>query len=305
MIAEAPTQDYQQLRPYLFSVAYRLTGSASDAEDLVHDAWIRYLDAERPKVDSLRAWLTTTVSRLALDYLKSARVRREHYTGMWQPEPVMTAEAVGGPEEAVEQREAVSLAFLTLLEQLGPEQRVVYVLREGFAMSYGEIAAHLDKSVANCRQIFRRAQQRLNGRVRPSVGPDGEHAALAERFLLAISTGDAAQVAVLLTEDVVWISDSGGKRLSVQRPIVSVDKVSRGWAGLARKLPQDGRYVFEPAHINGAPAIVVREFGVLDRVMAFDVFDGRIAAIRVLMNPDKLRHLERRLGGQGSHDIAT
>ena len=297
MIAEAPTtQTYQQIRPYLFSVAYRMTGSASDAEDLVHDAWIRYLDAGRPQVDSLRAWLTTTISRLALDHLKSARVKREQYTGSWQPEPVLTAEVVGGPEAAVEQREAVSLAFLTLLEQLGPEQRVVYVLREGFGLPYEEIGEHLGKSAATCRQIFRRAQQRLDGEAAPSIAPDGEHAALAERFLQAVQSGDANQVAALLTDDVVWIGDGGGERLAQRKPVVGVDRVSRGWAGLGRK-PGAAGLTAELAHLNGAPAMVLRRDGALEIVLSFDVRGGRIATIRAILNPAKLRHLGRVLAG--------
>ena len=211
MIAEAPTtQTYQSVRPWLFSVAYRMTGSASDAEDLVHDAWMRYLDAGSPAVESLRAWLTTTISRLALDYLKSARVKREQYTGTWIPEPVLTTSVLDSPEATAEEREQVSIALLLLMERLTPEQRVVYVLREGFGLPYEEIGEHLGKSAATCRQIFRRAQQRLDGEAAPSIAPDGEHAALAERFLLAVQSGDANQVAALLTDDVVWIGDGGG-----------------------------------------------------------------------------------------------
>lgn len=305
MISETPTaQTYQQIRPYLFSIAYRMTGSASDAEDLVQDAWIRYLDAGRPNVDSLRAWLTTTISRLALDYLKSARIKRVQYIGPWQPEPVLTSAVIGGPEETVEQREAVSLAFLTLLERLGPEQRVVYVLREGFGLPYDEIAVHLGKGAAACRQIFRRAQQRLNGGQRTSVVPDAEHTRLAERFLSAVQSGDAARVAEVLAEDVVWIGDGGGQRLAQRKPILGIEKVSRGWAGLGRKSPTDGSLTFETAHVNGAPVIVVREHGALDRVIAFDVHDARIAAIRVLMNPEKLRHLKSALGMDASNTSA-
>ncbi|MDQ3654766.1 MAG: sigma-70 family RNA polymerase sigma factor, partial [Chloroflexota bacterium] len=144
MAVDAPeVQTYQSLRPYLFAVAYRMTGSASDAEDLVHDAWVRFLDAGTPDVGSLRAYLTTIVSRLALDYLKSARVRREQYVGPWLPEPVLTSEAVPGPADTIEQREAVSIAFLTLLERLKPDQRIVYVLREAFDFSYEEISDHI------------------------------------------------------------------------------------------------------------------------------------------------------------------
>ena len=148
------TTAYQQIRPYLFTVAYRMIGSAADAEDLVQDAWIRYLDAGEPEVTSIGAYLTKTVSRLALDYLKSARVQREQYTGDWLPEPVLTSEAIPEPQDTVEQRESISIALLMLMEELPPEQRVIYVLREGFGLSFDEIAGHLDKTAATCREIL-------------------------------------------------------------------------------------------------------------------------------------------------------
>lgn len=300
MIADASTHTYQQLKPYLFSVAYRMTGSASDAEDVVQDAWIRYLDAGSPSVESLRAWLTTTVSRLALDYLKSARVQREQYTGPWMPEPVLTSAAIAGPEETIEQREAVSIAFLTLLERLSPEQRVVYVLREGFGLPYDEIAGHVEKSAAACRQIYRRADLRLTDQRHPAIVPASDHHRLAERFLAAFSSGDATKVAELLAEDVVLISDGGPDRLAARRPVAGIDRVSRGIAGFATKAPPEMEVTFSFADINGAPAVIVRDRGELDRVFAFDIRDGRISAVRVISNLDKLRHLHRELGGHGS-----
>lgn len=299
MIADTSTQTYQQIRPYLFSVAYRMTGSASDAEDLVQDAWIRYLDAGSPEVDSLRAYLTTIVSRLSLDHLKSARVQREQYTGPWLPEPVLTSAAIAGPAETVEQREAVSLAFLILLERLSPEQRVVYVLREGFGLGYDEIAGHVDKSAAACRQIFRRAQMRLTDEQRPTIAPRAEHQQLAERFLAAFSSGDASGVAEVLAKDVVWTSDGGPDRLAARRPIVGIDRVSRAWARIGGKITTDMQLSCAFADLNGAPAMIVRDHGKLDRVFAFDIRDGRISAVRTMLNLDKLRHLDRALGIAG------
>jgi RNA polymerase sigma-70 factor (ECF subfamily) len=296
VIAKAPAQSYQSVRPYLFSVAYRMTGSASDAEDLVHDAWIRYLDAGSPPVDSIRAWLTTAVSRLALDYLKSARVKREQYTGMWMPEPILTTAVLEGPEATVEQREQVSIALLLLLERLSPEQRVVYVLREGFGLSYDEIAGHVGKGAAACRQIFRRAHLRVAGERQPSVAPIGEHRALAERLLAAIATGDATRVARLLAEDVVWQGDGGGQRLAGTRPVVGADRVSRGWVGLARKSNLYRTLTYQFVDLNGAPAIAMLHDGALDRVMMIDVRDGRVSAVRTVLALDKLAPLARSLG---------
>ncbi|HVL23468.1 MAG TPA: RNA polymerase sigma factor SigJ [Thermomicrobiales bacterium] len=303
MITEAPTsqsqQAYQGLRPYLFSVAYRMTGSASDAEDLIQDAWIRYLDAGSPAVDSLRAWLTTVISRLALDYLKSARVQREQYVGTWLPEPVLTSEALAGPAETVEQREEVSVALLLLLEKLTPEQRVVYVLREGFGLGYDEIAGHLGKSAAACRQILRRAQLRLSEQRRPALAPPAEHRALTEQFLAAFASGNAARVAALLAEDVVWEGDGGPDRLASRRPVIGRDKVSRGIAGFATKVPPEMALTIQFVDLNGAPAVVVRDHGVMDRVYALDIADGKITAVRSVLNLAKLQHLDRALAGNG------
>lgn len=297
MVAQAPsTQTYQQIQPYLFSVAYRMTGSASDAEDLVHDAWIRYLDAGSPDVTSLRAYLTKIISRLSLDYLKSARVRREQYTGPWMPEPVPTSVAVGDPEATIEQRESVSLAFLTLLERLTPEQRVVYVLREAIGLPYDEIADHVDKNAAACRQIYRRAQLRLAEERKPTVAPTEEHRQLVERFLEVVQSGDPARIAEVLTEDVVLLGDGGPDRKAQRRPAFGVDKVSRGLAGYARKGFSEIRgLTITVMDVNGAPAVVVHDQGRVDRMFALDVRDGRIAGVRAMLNLEKLRYLSRAL----------
>jgi RNA polymerase sigma factor (sigma-70 family) len=289
-------QSYLQLRPYLFAVAYRMTGSASDAEDLVHDAWVRYLDAGSPAVSSLRAYLTTIVSRLSLDYLKSARVTREQYAGTWLPEPVLTVEASNGPAESVEEREAVSLALLALLERLTPEQRVVYVLREGFELSYEEIAGHLGRTAAACRQLFARGQNRLAGYRSPSAAPPAELEDLIERFMEAFTRGDAAGIAALLAEDVTWDGDGGPHRLALRRPITGRDRVSRGLAGFAMKAWPDMPIDMAIVDVNGTRALAVFVSGELERITIFESSGGRIATIWALMNPDKLRHLAAALG---------
>jgi len=293
---DAPeAQTYQSLRPYLFAVAYRMTGSASDAEDLVQDAWVRYLDAGSPDVGSLRAYLTTIVSRLALDYLKSARTKREQYVGPWIPEPVLTSEAIPGPAEIVEQREAVSIAFLTLLERLKPEQRVVYVLRQAFDHSYDEIAAHLDKSPAACRQIFHRAELALSTERQPATVPRAEIRGITERFLAALSSGNADDLARILAPDVEWVSDAGARRLAVRRVIAGRDRVSRGLAGVARKWLAGTDTTYDIVDINGSPAVVARYHGDISHVIMLEVAGNRIAGIRNVLNPDKLRHLAESL----------
>jgi len=283
---------YLSVKPYLFSVAYRMTGSASDAEDLIQDAWVRYIDAGSPAVDSIRAYLTTIVSRLDLDYLKSARVEREQYAGTWMPEPVLTRDAVPGPAERVEQREAVSIAFLMLLEQLGPEQRVVYVLRAGFELPFEEIAAHVEKSAAACRQLFRRAVSRLDAERQPAIAPGGEHQQIVARFLAAFELGNMVGIVALLADEAVLIGDGGPNRLSIRRTVVGADRVARGLSGWATRGDQANPLVFELADINGATGIVHRAEGADDQVVTFDIRDGRIFAVRATRNLDKLRHID-------------
>lgn len=297
MITDAPgVQTIEGMRPYLFAVAYRMTGSASDAEDLVQDAWVRYLDAGSPPVESLRAYLTRIVSRLALDHLKSARVQREQYVGPWLPEPVLSSEAVPGPAETIEQREAVSIAFLTLLERLKPDQRIVYVLRAAFDFSYEEIAEYIGKSPAACRQLFHRAQLRLSTEHQPSVVARDDLLPIIERFLAAFTAGNVAGVAELLAPDVMWIGDAGAQRLAIRRSVTGVDKVARGLAGFARKQLAVAEIAYEIVEINGSPAIVMRYRGEIEQVTVLDVVDNRILRISNIMNPDKLRHLAASLG---------
>jgi RNA polymerase sigma-70 factor (ECF subfamily) len=245
---------------------------------------------------SIRAWLTTAVSRLALDYLKSARVAREQYAGTWLPEPVTTAAVLDGPEVTAERREEVSIAFLMLLERLTPEQRVVYVLREALGLPYDEIAGHTGKTAAACRQISHRAQRRLDGDRRSAVAPDPEHRALAERFLEVVQTGDPARLAALLTEDVIVVGDPGPGRPSPKRPLRGIVEVSRAVSGYARAYLMAGSMRLSIVNINGAPALVGVDGGRLEAVLALDVRDGGIAAFRGVQNPVKLAWLARELG---------
>lgn len=295
MIVAAPgIHAYAHLRPYLFAVAYRMTGSASDAEDLVQDAWLRYLDAGSPPVESLRAYLTTIVSRLALDHLKSARVRREQYVGPWLPEPVLTSAALPGPADTVQQREAVSIAFLTLLERLKPDQRIVYVLREAFGLSYEEISDHIGKSPSACRQVFHRAQRRLDAERQPAASRhDQQH--LAGRFLAALTSGNVARVAELLAPDVEWISDAGAQRLAVRRLISGRDRVSRGLAGVARKWLTGPDFELEIVDVNGSPSLVGRYRGDIAQVTVLEIGADGITGVHNILNPDKLWYLPESL----------
>lgn len=287
---------YQTVKPYLFSVAYRMTGSAADAEDLVQDAWIRYLTAGSPEVTSLRAYLTTTVSRLALDYLKSARVQRERYVGEWLPEPVLTADAQTPVDDEVQQRDAMSYALLLVMEALSPIQRVVYVMREGFGMAFGQIGAHLGKTPATCRQAFHRAQATLSSQNLPEATPTEQQRTVLDQLVKAIGMGDVPMLSALLADDVVWSGDGGPYRLTVQRPVVGSDRVSRGLAGIYRKVQDWAPAQFTIVDLNGSPAIVSRLGSNVDTVIQVDLRDGHIVAIRSQRNPDKLRFLARSLG---------
>jgi RNA polymerase sigma-70 factor (ECF subfamily) len=214
------------------------------------------------------------------------------------PEPVPTAAAVGDPAATAEQRESVSLAFLTLLERLTPEQRVVYVLREALGLPYDEIAEYVGKNAAACRQIFRRAHLRLAEEQRPSLAPVDEHRQLIERFIATVQTGDAARIATLLAEDVVLVGDGGPNRTAARRPVIGIDHVSRGLAGYVSKgWDELRRLSLAYIDVNGAPAVVVHDNGRVDQVYAIDVRDGKITAVRGMINLDKLRYLERALFG--------
>ncbi len=285
---------FEALRPYLFAVAYRMLGSATDAEDVVQDAYLRYHAAPRDDVRSPKAFLTTLVTRLCLDRLKSARAQREQYVGPWLPEPVPTADADPGPLTAVERREAVSLAFLVLLERLAPEERAAYVLREAFDYGYDEIAGVLGKTPAASRQLVHRARERVaTGRPRFAASPD-EQRLLTERFLAASERGDLASLTAVLASDVVSWSDGGAKAKAARLPIPGRERVARFLAGLLRQAPARGIRA-EPIELNGGAALLLWTGDALHGVLALDGRDGLIEELRFIINPDKLAYLRRRL----------
>lgn len=266
----------------LLGLAYRLLGSMWDAEDVVQEAWLRWEGIDRSEIREPRAFLVTVVSRLALDQLRSARVKREAYTGPWLPEPVLTSEA--GPLDTAELRDTVAYATLHLMERLSPPERAVFVLREAFELPYDEIAAIVGSSVANARQMHHRASTRLaagRDRFQPS---SEEHAKLLTKFIDAAAGGDLAALTELFHEDVVSYNDGGGKVRSALRPIFGQRKVVSFINGLL------SRYDFSDSgliDVNGLPAIKTRVAGHLQLVM-IDVQDGRIKEIYTVINPDKL-----------------
>lgn len=280
---------YEELRPRLFGIAYRMLGTRAEAEDAVQEAWLRL---ERARgVDSLEAFLTTTVTRICIDHLRSARVRRERYVGPWLPEPLLTSEPEA--EEQVERAEALSLAVLRVLDRLEPLERAVFLLREVFAYPYEEVARVVGRREDHCRQIALRARQRVRAeRPRVEAAPD-EHARLLKGFLRASAAGDMTALESILREDVVLVSDGGGKAVAARNPIRGVDAVSRFMVGISLKMPQGLRLVW--ARLNGFPGAVLFDGARARTAISLDVRDGRVAEVLIMRNPDKLASLESAL----------
>jgi RNA polymerase sigma-70 factor (ECF subfamily) len=289
--------DFEAQRPRLFWLAYRLLGSASEAEDAVQDAYLRLHAADSSLIESLPAWLTKAVTNLCLNRLTSARARREVYPGPWLPEPVLTDDRTPGPQETAEQRESVSIALLSLMERLSPIERAAFVLREAFAYSHSEISEILQTSEANVRQSYRRARQRL-GEPRQRFHADvGQWQRLVDRFFTAASAGDVAGLVEILTANVTSTADGGGKVAAARRPISGRDRTAHYVARVfSRNIAQLGLRL-DVAEINGERAMLAFDGESLTGVLCFEIVDDQIAALRILANPDKLRFL----AGQLSH----
>ncbi|MEU9480075.1 RNA polymerase sigma-70 factor [Streptomyces sp. NPDC048191] len=285
--------EFESHRPRLFGLAYRLLGSAHEAEDAVQDAYLRFSGADRASIEHPGAWLAKAVTNLCLTRLTSARARREEYPGTWLPEPVVTSDGTLGPLESVERREQVSMALLVLLERLTPTERAVYVLREAFGYAHRDIAGVLDLSEANCRQLYRRAVARVavpEGRFEPAPQRQEE---LVMSFLTAAREGDLAGLEKLLAADVTYWGDGGGKVSAVRRPIEGREKVVRFLVGGAERFT--GGLDIVVMEVNGASALAGWAGDVLVGVAAFELRDGLIAHVRTVMNPDKLAYMRRQL----------
>ncbi|MGW7527102.1 RNA polymerase sigma factor SigJ [Streptomyces sp. NPDC054783] len=297
MPATAVGTDADGYRSLLFSIAYGMTGSVGDAEDIVQDAFLGLTRARRAgtPVANLKAYLTTSVTRLGINYLSSARVRRETYAGDWLPEPVVVSADRPGPAEHAELYDSLSMAFLVLLEALSPVERAVFVLREVFGYGYPEVASLTGKSEANCRQIFARARKRIGpgGQVVDSPTPvrRAESEELARKFFAAAEGGDMDALLDMLAPDVVFHGDGGGKARALARSVTDARRVARLLVGGLRRVGKLGAFL-EAARINGRPGGVIYDAeGRVASVIEVDVVEGRIRAIRSVSNPDKLDHL--------------
>ncbi|WP_312015983.1 sigma-70 family RNA polymerase sigma factor [Bradyrhizobium sp. JYMT SZCCT0428] len=274
-------------RGRLLGLAYRMLGSRSDAEDIVQDAYLRFAGAH--DVHNPEAFLVTIVTRLCLDRLKSAKARREVYVGPWLPEPVCDAEGLS-PDAATELADDLSFALLLALDRLSPMERAAFLLHDVFDTPFAEIAAMLDRSEASCRQLATRARRAVRDeRPAPAATPD-THARLLMAFGEAVTSGNVARLAELLREDAVAITDGGGRKTAARNPIHGADKIARFFIGLAAKNPGHQLRV-EPAVINGAVGALFYVDGELDHTLSMAIDGERIAAIYIVRNPDKLRHL--------------
>jgi RNA polymerase sigma factor (sigma-70 family) len=285
-------------RPLLFSIAYGMTGSVGDAEDIVQDAFLGLTQARQAgtTIDDPKAYLATAVTRLGINYLRSARVRRETYVGDWLPEPMVVSADVPGPAEHAELADSLSMAFLVLLETLAPVERAVFMLREVFGYGYPDVAKITGKTAVNCRQIFARARQRIvaGGQARGFATPPArraEGAELARRFFEAAAGGDMDALLGMLAPDVVFHGDGGGKAQTIGKPLVGRERVLSLITGLLRR-PRLSDVSARLAWVNGQPGAVVydAEGGVVS-VVELDIADGLIQAIRSIVNPDKLRRI--------------
>ncbi|NRQ33413.1 RNA polymerase sigma-70 factor [Nonomuraea sp. NN258] len=282
--------EFQELRPLLFSIAYRILGSVSEAEDAVQETWLRYAATPARPV-SAKAFLSAVVTRISIDVLRSARVRREEYVGPWFPEPLLS-DPYADPERSAELANSVSMAALLLLERLSPLERAVFVLREVFGFGFDEVAAAVGRSPAACRQLVVRARRHMAaGRTRFQADRRAREE-LAGHFFDAFSQGDVSGLAELLAADVHLVADSGGKApLWGSGVIAGAGNVARVLTALAEPFARIGGRV-EPRQVNGQPGAIFRDRdGRIVNVWALDILDGRIQAIHTVLNPDKLAHV--------------
>ena len=283
----------EQLRPRAFAIAYRMLGSVSEAEDVVQEALLRLYRAEREgeRIESPRAYLSTVVTRLAIDQLRSARVRREMYVGEWLPEPLLVSEEED-PARHAEVADSLSLAFLVLLESLTPEQRAVFLLREVFDYPYEQIAEIVGKTEPAARQLAVRARRRVDERRVRFDASREQRNELADRFFAATQEGDLEGLEALLAEDVELHGDGGGKAPALARALFGrsrVAKALRNWSRIAERIPGIS---IRRVDVNGQPgAMFLDPEGRLINVMSIDVADGEVQGIRSIVNPDKLQHL--------------
>lgn len=275
---------FAPLRPRLTRIAYRMLGSVAEAEDIVQDAYLRWHGTDRSAVSNPKAFLSKTVTRLCLDHLKSARVKRETYIGPWVPEPMIE------PPET-DEADDITLTLMMALERLSPLERAAFLLHDVFGQDFDDVAQAIDRDAAACRQLASRAREHVRAAkprfpVSPSHGAD-----IAKVFFKASRSGEVAPLQSLLAKDVILYSDGGGKRIAALNPIYGDMNVARFFAGIAQKTSITEPLIWRQTTVDGLPGIVVIENGEVMHTMALEIDDGRITAIYVVRNPDKLKHV--------------
>ncbi len=298
---EVVAEVFENERHRLFGLAYRLLGSASDADDVLQDAFLRWAGTDRTNIKEPAAWLTTVVTNLSLNRLTSARQKREHYVGTWLPEPVLTSNGSLGPLETAEQRNSVSLALLVLLEQLTPPERAVFVLHESFGYRHREIAHVLGLTEAHSRQLLRRARQRVAAHRPPARPIPKEWQDLVESFFAAATAGDVERLERLLAEDVAYFGDGGGKAPVARRPVLGRHRVAHFFAQVFPRYLADPSYRngvgLMVSEVNGEPGILAWSNDVLAAVLMADVAEHHIVGLWVMMNPAKLSFVAGQVAG--------
>ncbi len=283
--------EFEQHRVYLRGLAYRMTGSLADAEDLLQEAYLRYRNSDVGEVHDPRAYLSKLVTRLCLDQLKSARVRRETYVGPWLPEPVLDLAGVTSNE--TELAHDVSVALLMALERLSPLERAAFLLHDVFGLDYDGVAEAMGKSVAACRKLAERARGHVR-EARPRYRPSAEESTrVVTAFFDAVKSGDPMALGAVLTEDAVMYSDGGGKVPAALLPVFGRDKVARFFTGFTRRIPAS--WTFRVTEINGLPGLVIEDNGTPIQTSAFELQGGAIRAIYTVRNPDKLKSISATL----------
>jgi RNA polymerase sigma-70 factor, ECF subfamily len=275
---------FEALRGRLFGLAYRMLGSRAEAEDIVQEAYVRWHEVEPGRIENAEAWLVTTTSRLAIDRLRRLKTERETYVGPWLPEPIV---APGPPDRDLDLADDLSVAFLTLLERLAPEERAAFLLHDVFDVGYGEIASVIERSAAACRQVVHRARERVRGDRKRFDATESAKTALLQKFTAAVQARDEQALLALFAPDATWTADGGGKAPAAAQPIVGAERIARLLIGLREKFWTVDR-TMDVTTINGEPGLCIRDRNRLTATMSIATDGERILAVYAVVNPEKL-----------------
>ncbi|WHY66635.1 RNA polymerase sigma-70 factor [Neobacillus sp. SuZ13] len=278
-------EDYQQFKPLLFSLGYRMLGSVVEAEDMVQETFLKAYQVSGANINNKKAYLCKIMTNLCLDVVKSARYRREQYVGPWNPEPLIPETLTFDPAEMMIQKEGLSIAYLRMMEHLAPDERAVLLLREVFDFPYAEIANMIEKKEDNCRKIFSRAKSKLSLIEGESLHYE-KNKSMVNRFIEAFQSQNKDVLLELISENVTLFSDGGGKVTAAVRPVISVANVLALLYGVIKKAPKDT--YFEVKNVNGQPAIVIYMNGKIQSILSFYIQNEKISEMYITMNPDKL-----------------